>query len=153
MIPLITIYSSTRSSKVGETTIKSLRNTLKSVKSANKSQPQNLTSKIIGKEHKHDLIYKAQCLDLTCDETYIGEIGKRFSERIIDHSGRDDKSHLYEHAEKTGHENVNIDHFEILSSGFKNNKFKRKLAEALHIKHERPTLNVQEQSVPLKLFN
>ena len=117
MIPLITIYSSTRSSKVGETTIKSLRNTLKSVKSANKSQPQNLTSKIIGKEHKHDLIYKAQCLDLTCDETYIGEIGKRFSERIIDHSGRDDKSHLYEHAEKTGHENVNIDHFEILSNG------------------------------------
>ena len=43
--------------------------------------------------------------------------------------------------------------FEILSSGYKNNKFKRKLAEALHIKHERPTLNVQEQSVPLKLFN
>ena len=24
--------------------------------------------------------------------------------------------------------------------------------QALHIKHERPTLNVQEQSVPLKLF-
>ena len=78
--------------------------------------------------------------DLNCDETYIGEIGKRFSERIIDHSGRDDKSYLYEHAEKTGHENVNIDHFEILSNGYKNNK--RKLAEALSIKHERPTLNI-----------
>ena len=80
-------------------------------------------------------------------------IARRFSERIIDHSGRDDKSHLYEHAEKTGYENVNIDHFEILSNGFKNNKFKMKLADALHIKHERPTLNVQKQSVPLKLFN
>ena len=112
----------------------------------------NIKDKTI-KEHKHDLGYKAQCPDLNCDETYIGEIGRRFSERIIDHSGRDDKSHLYEHAEKTGHENVNIDHFEILSNGYKNNKFKRKLAEALHIKHERPTLNVQEQSVPLKLFN
>ena len=88
-----------------------------------------------------------------CDETYIGEIGRRSSERIIEHSGLDDKSHLYEHAEKTGHKNVNIDHFEILSNGYKNNKFKRKLAEALHIKHERPTLNVQEQLVPLKLFN
>ena len=28
-----------------------------------------------------------------------------------------------------------------------------KLAEALNIKRERPTLNVQEQSLPLKLFN
>ena len=56
-------------------------------------------------------------------------------------------SHTYEHAQKTGHENVNIDHFEILLNGYKNNKFKRKLAEALHIKHERPTLNFQEQSV------
>ena len=66
---------------------------------------------------------------------------------------RDDQSHLYLHAEETGHENVNIDHFEILPNGYKNNKFKRKLAEALHIKHERPTLNVQEQSVSLLLFN
>ena len=82
----------------------------------------------ISKKHKHDLIYKAQCLDLNCVETYIGEIGRRFSERIIDHSGRDDKSHLYLHAEKTGHENVNTDYFEILSNGYKNNKFKRKLA-------------------------
>ena len=107
----------------------------------------------ISKKHKHDLIFKAQCPNLNCDETYIGEIGRRFSERIIDHSGRDDNSHLYLHAEKTGHENVNINHFETLSNGYKNNKFKRKLAAALHIKHERPTLNVQEQSVPLLLFN
>ena len=43
---------------------------------------------------------------------------------------------------------MNLDHFKILSNGYKNNKFKRKLAETLHIKHERPPLNVQEQSVP-----
>ena len=149
--------------KVGETTLKSLRNTLKSVilenntckviytrtKLASKFNIKDKTSK----EHKHDLIYKVQCPDLDCDQTYIGKIGSRFSERIIDHTGCDDKSHLYEHAEKTGHENVNIDHFKILPNGYKNNKFKRKLAEALHIKHERTTLNIQEQSVPLKLFN
>ena len=145
--------------KKRETTLKSLLNTLKS------DTPANNTCKIlytgtkfnikdkISKECKHDLIHKARCSDLICDETYIGQIGRRFSERIIDQSGRDDKSHLYEHAEKTGHEKVNIDHFEILSNDYKNNKFKIKLAEALHIKHERPTLNVQEKSVPLKLFN
>ena len=100
-------------------------------------------------EHKHDLIYKVQCPDLNCDETYIGEIGRRFSERTLVVM----INHLYEHAEKTGHENVNIDYFEILPNGYKNNKFKRKLAEALHLKHERSTLNIQEESVPLKLFN
>ena len=138
--------------KAGETTLKSLRNTLKSVIPVNNTckiiySGTKLASKFnikdeISKKRKHDLIYKAQCPDLNCDETYIGEIGRRFSERILDHSGRDDKSHLHVHAEKTGPENVNIDHFEILSNGYKNNKFKRKLAEALHIKHERRTLNV-----------
>ena len=143
--------------KVGETTLKSLQKTLKSVILANNTckiiyTGPKLASKF-SKEHKYDLVYKAQCPDLNCDETYIGEIGRRFLERIIDNSGRDDQSHLYEHAEKTGHENVNIDHFEILLNGYKNNKFKRKLVETLHIKHEGPALNVQEQSVPLKLFN
>ena len=149
--------------KVGETTLKSLPSTLKSVMPVNKTckiihTGTKLASKFsikdeISKKHKHDLIYKAQFPDLNCDGTFIGEIGRRFSERIIDHSGRNEKSHLYVHAEKTGHENVNIDNFEILSNSYKNNKFKRKLAEALRIKHERPTLNVQEQSVPLLLFN
>ena len=100
----------------------------------------------IRKEHKHDLVYKSQCPDFNYDKTYMGETGGRFSERIIDHFGSDDKSHLNEHAEKIGYEN-------ILSNGYQNNKFKRKLAEALHIKHERPTLNVEEQSLPFKLFN
>ena len=85
--------------KVGETTRKSLRNTLKYVIPANNTckiiyTGTKLDSKFnikdkISKEHEHDLIYKAQCPDLNCDETYIVEIGRRFSERIIDHSGHD----------------------------------------------------------------
>ena len=146
--------------KIEETTLKSLRSTLKS------AIPTNNTCKIIytgtklaskfnikdeiSKKHKQDLIYKAQCPDLNYNETYIGEVGRRFSERIIDHSGRDGK---YKHTEKARHENVNKRHFEFLSNGYKNSKFKRKLAKGLHIKHERSTLSIQEQSVPLKLFN
>ena len=85
--------------KVGETTLKSLRNTLTFVIPANNTceiiyTGTKLTSKFnikdkISREHKHDFIYKAQCPDLNCDETCIEEIGRRFSERIIDHSGRD----------------------------------------------------------------
>ena len=47
---------------------------------------------------------------------------------------------------------MNKDHFEILSNSYKNKNIKKKLVEALHIKYERPTVNVQEQSVPLTLF-
>ena len=140
--------------KVGETRLKSLRNTLKSVILANNTCKilytiTKLVSKFntkekISKKHKHDLIYKAQSPDLNCDATYVGEIGRRFSERIIDNSGRDDKPHLHEHAGKTEHKNMNIDHFEIQSNDYKNNKVK-KIAGELDMKHERPTLNVQEQ--------
>ena len=90
--------------KVGETTLKSLRNTLKSVIPANNTcklvyTGTKLASRFnirdkISKEYKYDLIYKAQCLDCSCDETDIEEKGRRFSERITDHSGCDDKSHL-----------------------------------------------------------
>ena len=86
--------------KVGETTLKYLRNTLKSVMSVNNTckiiyTGTKLASKFnikdeISKKHKHNLIYKAQCPDLNCDETYKGETGRRFSESIIDYSGRGD---------------------------------------------------------------
>ena len=45
--------------------------------------------KLEKKKHRHDLIYKAQWPSLNYDETYIGEVGRGFSESIIDHSGRD----------------------------------------------------------------
>ena len=59
---------------------------------------------------KHELIVKGQCCKIICDATYTGEVERRISERIMDHSGCDDKSHLYEHAEKSVKVNVDIDH-------------------------------------------
>ena len=65
--------------KVGETTLKSLRNILKSVIPANNTckiiyTGTKLASKFnikdkISKEYKHDLIYKSQCPNHNCDET------------------------------------------------------------------------------------
>ena len=105
--------------KVGETTLKSLRYNLKSVIPVNKMckiiyTGTKLVLKFnikdeISKKRKQYSIYKVKCPDLNFDETCVGEIRRRFSERIIIHYGRNDKSHLYQHTEKTGHENVNID--------------------------------------------
>ena len=53
----------------------------------------------------------------------------------------------------SNHALVTLDDFTILNSGYKHNKFKRKISEALFIKSNRPNLNKQDTSVPSKLFN
>ena len=104
-------------------------------------------------EHKHDVIYFGKCPEQNCIDNCLGESARRISERIIDHGGRDQKSHLFRHAVVNNHRNASYDHFKIIGSGFRNNTFKRNVAETLLIKESRPTLNVQEKSVELKLFN
>ena len=70
-----------------------------------------------------------------------------------DHNGRDYSSHLVKHAEETDHLPVDTANFELIRSGYCNNARSRRIAEALLIKKLKPTLNIQEKSVPLKLFN
>ena len=48
---------------------------------------------------------------------------------------------------------VDLSNLKIIDSSFHGNKFKRKISEALYIKQYRPSLNSQEQSVELKVFN
>ena len=46
-------------------------------------------------KHNHDIVYYNECPEEQCNENYIGETGRRISERIIDHAGRDSKSYIY----------------------------------------------------------
>ena len=48
---------------------------------------------------------------------------------------------------------VTLHDFKIIGKGYKTPKFRRKLAESLHIKEKRSSLNTQEAFVPLKVFN
>ena len=54
---------------------------------------------------------------------------------------------------KREHVEVTQEDFKIIGSHFKNNRLKRKIAEALLMKQEHPSLVVQDQSVELKLLN
>ena len=54
---------------------------------------------------------------------------------------------------ETSNTDVNIVNFKMIDINFSNNKSKRKIVESLWIKYRRPTLNVQDKLVPLKLFN
>ena len=70
---------------------------------------------------------------------------------IKDYSGRDHASHMVKHNMKTSHTDGNTVNFKIIDMNFY--KKKRNIAESLWIKDLGPTLNLQEKSIPLKLFN
>ena len=95
---------------------------------------------------------KCKCPEDTCNETYIGETKRRIQERIIDHNKRDKKSHILQHTRDKKHKHVWTNNFEIIGANYKTT-YKRRISEALHIKQYKPTLNIQEKSVALKLFN
>ena len=100
-------------------------------------------------EHKNDVIFLGKCPEQNCTDNYLSESSRGISEVIIDHGGRDKKSHLFTHAVVNDHRNVSCGDFKIFGSGFRNNTFKRKLTEALLIKELILTLNIQEKPVEL----
>ena len=104
-------------------------------------------------EHQHDIKYQVKCSAENCSDDYIGESARRIIERLKDHSERDTKSHVLKHSKEKEHVEVTKEDFKNIGSHFKNNRLKRKIAEALLIKQKRPTLNVQDQSLEPKLLN
>ena len=108
---------------------------------------------LIHVEHKHDVIYHGKCPAENCVDDYIGETARGVNDRIADHSGRDITSHLLKRSIESGHKRLEAVDYKIIGTGYRKNTMKRKLPEALFIKELKPTLNKQEKSVPLKLFN
>ena len=88
-----------------------------------------------------------------CLESYYGETGRRMIERVNEHRGKDIKSRMFKHSIAANHPTVTFNNFTVLSTGYHNRKFTRKVSEYLFIKQNRPTLNKHGTSVPLKLFN
>ena len=147
----------------GTTIVKNLNKTLKNVLPSNIKTRitytgQKLNSRFqikdkISEKHKHDLIYYTKCPEEFFTEDYLSETGRRIIERVADHAGKDKQSHLLKHPLTQNHRHVDLGNTKIIDSSFHNTKLKRKISEVLYIKQYRPSLNSQEQSVELKLFN
>ena len=105
------------------------------------------------KEHQHDLTHSDACPDANCNEEYNSETGRWLIERVHEHNDKDVNSHVFKHSLETDHPIVTIGDIRVLKTGYCQKKFRRKLSEALFIKQNKPALNKQEASVPLKLFN
>ena len=104
-------------------------------------------------EHQHDIIYQVKYSAKTCPDDSIGESARHIIERAKGHSKRDTRSLVLKHSRENEHVEVTQEDFKIIGSHFKNNRLKKKIAEALLIKQERSSLNVQDQSGELKLLN
>lgn len=102
-------------------------------------------------EHEHNLIYEITCPDEHCNASYIGETGRRLSERIKEHGTITGNSHVSQHSMKFGHKPVTMDNVQVLTKHRGTIK-SRKTLESLYIKQRKPAINVQEASLPLKLF-
>ena len=103
--------------------------------------------------HKHDLVYHTKCAEESCNDDYVGETARRISERVLDDSGRDKNSHILKHQIEKEHSFPQYHNFKVISGGFRNNTKRIKLSEVLWINACRASLNKQEKSIPLKLFN
>ena len=145
------------------TIIKTINNSLKRILPDNvkisvtcRGQKLSTTLQIKDKtkdRHKHDLVYYSKCPKSTCNEDYLGETGRIIIERSADHCGKYKHLHLLRHALNNSHKTADLKDFKIIDFGYHNNRFKRKISEALYIKQYKPPLNTEEQSVQLKLFN
>ena len=147
----------------GEQVIKSVRKIIKRLLPSNIKVQVSFTGNKLNScfnikdktkfEHRHDVIYLRKCPETTCNDNYIGEAKRRIFERVKDHNGRDFNSQLLKHALENNHQHVSEKDFKIIANGFRGNNKKRKVAEALLIREIKPTLNIQDQSVPLQLFS
>ena len=94
-------------------------------------------------EHNHDVVHVRTCPENNCSDNYVGESTRRIPERIIYQYGGDQNSHLFNHNCIKHHPNTSKNDLKIISTGFKNNYCRRKIAEALLIKQIKPYLNVK----------
>ena len=88
-----------------------------------------------------------------CNDNYIDKAKQRIFETVKDHNGRDFKSHILKHALEKNHQHVSEKDFKITGNGFRGNNKEKNVVEALAIGEIKPTLNIQDQSVPLQLFS
>ena len=103
--------------------------------------------------HKSEIICHGKCPAKNCVDDYIGETVCRVNEIIVEHQGKDINSHVVKHSIESVHKPLEAVDYKIISRQYRNNTMKRKLSEVLFIKELKPTLNKQEMSLPLKLFN
>ena len=96
------------------------------------------------KDHRHDVVDNVKRPEEECRVDYTAETGKRLTEHVKHHSGKDLKSNLFKHSVEINDKTMTLDDFKIIGKGYKRSQLRLKLAESLHIKEKCSSLNTQE---------
>ena len=97
----------------------------------------------------NNAVYYLRCSQ--CEADYTGETMRNIADRMKEHADPQTDSVVARHTvENPGH-TFNLDSPKILA--FEHKTFKRRMKEALHIQKLKPTLNIQELSYKLFLFD
>ena len=86
---------------------------------------------------KNSVIYSYSCGRIDCEEEYIGESGRTFSERFKEHLKS--PSPIFAHEDSSGHETT-MENFKII--GREENSLARTIKESMYIRVNNPTLNI-----------
>ena len=86
--------------------------------------------------NQSDAIYWYQCGDLGCDDEYIGETSRTFSERYKEHMKA--PSAIHHHSNQTGHP-TSQNNFQIIRR--EGHSLARNIKESIFIRVYNPTLN------------
>ena len=70
-------------------------------------------------QHQNDLICYAECPENGCMKNYVGEIERLLKERVDEHRGKDNKSHVLKHTYESGHKAVSTNDFKVLKKASK----------------------------------
>ena len=89
---------------------------------------------------------------MICKDDHTDEINSRVIERVIDHNRRDKKSHMLKHSRDTLPTHDWEYDFKLLGNNYQSN-IKRKISAYLFIRQLKPSLNKQDKSIPLNLYN
>ena len=105
-----------------------------------------------------DVVYKYTCA--VCGNCYIGSTNRSLAIRISEHQGKSYRtkqilarplqSSIRGHSEDTCNKLVSPDEFQIIFKGKSMQEIR--IAESLYIKCQKPELNLEDSSYPLKMF-
>ena len=70
-------------------------------------------------KHNHDIIYQGRCLEIGCNDHYLGETGFRISERVLDHAERDQNPYLFKHSIESGDPVLDMNNYKIIEKEYK----------------------------------
>ena len=90
----------------------------------------NIKTKTV-KKQQYDITYYVECPEEICNENYVGKTGRRLSERVIDHNGRDKNSQISKRSVGREKRSPSLQEFSILGSNYRKNKFRVKLSHYL----------------------